>query len=242
VYASAHALGWAVADEPFGPWDRTGPPYHYPPIQPELHRAHLLAGEVLTPEHSRMFDTLARDLMARKDAPGVIVKMPHLMIHPGDVARLRPNDRAAFLLRHPLSRLNSLHTRGWASTIYPPHDLDRFKTFAGLWLRAPRPRRLMFDELTATPRRFFRKLWRAWGIDFDASQIERAVRYRAGHYHESSAHQMPGRNPHRVLSEHRRAVPAEAVELYLRDPLVASLFVRMGWDLDPLAYAAPEPS
>ena len=38
TYASAKALGYAVADEPFGPWDRTGPPYRYPPEQVELHK------------------------------------------------------------------------------------------------------------------------------------------------------------------------------------------------------------
>lgn len=237
VYASAHALGWAVADEPFGPWDRTGPPYDYPASQTELHRGHLHAGEILSPMSSGMFDTLAREIAGRNGAPGVIVKMPHLMIDPRDLARLRPDDRAAFLLRNPLARLNSLHTRGWQHTIYPPHDLETFKTFTARWLAAPRPHRLTFDQFQATPRRFFRKLWRAWGIGFTEEQVERAVAYRAGHYHESSAEQMPGRNPHRVLSEHRRAVPRQAVELYLRDPVIAALFDTANWDSRPETYA-----
>lgn len=235
VYASAHALGWAVADEPFGPWDRTGPPYNYPPEQVELHVAHRAATEILNDRTNSLFESVIASIAG--DAPGVIVKMPHLMIRPADLARLRPADRAAWLLRNPLDRLNSLHTRGWQDTIYPPHDIETVKTFLHRYMHAPRPHRLTFDAFSATPRRFFRNLWRAWDIPFTEAQVEAAVRYRAGHYHESSADQQPGRNPHRVLSAHRQDVPADAVARYLHDPVIAAVFDRAGWSTDPRKYA-----
>ena len=241
VYASAHALGLAVADEPLGPWDRTGPPYHYPPEQPVLHRTHLARSEILRTETSRLLDRVLNAIAQRHSTNGVIIKMPHLMVDPADLPRLRPSDRAAYLIRNPLARLNSLHTRGWQRTIAPPHDIETFKTFAARWMAAPRPHRLTFDAMRSTPRRFFRRLWRSWGIEFTEAQIETAVRYRAGHYHESSAEQFPGRNPHRVLSEHRHAVPPEAVALYLHDPLVAALFRSLQWDTDPRAYCGACP-
>ncbi|MGP1272212.1 MAG: hypothetical protein ACTS22_02645 [Phycisphaerales bacterium] len=236
VYASGHALGWTVADEPFGPWDRTGPPYAYPREQVELHRAHLAAGEILTAPTNALFETLANALALRDRARGVIVKLPHDMVDPDDLRRFRPRDRAAYLLRNPLARLNSLYTRGWQSTIQPPHDIERVKTFLHRACRAPRTHSVTFDALQATPRRFFRSLWTAWDIPFDESQVEAAVRYRAQHYHESSASQLPGRNPHRVLSEHRQDVPPEAVALYLHDPVMRAAFDRWGWSTDPARY------
>lgn len=236
VYASAHALGWAVADEPFGPWDRTGPPYNYPDDQPRLHRDHRAASEILSRTTSDRLDAIFAEIADGK--PGVIIKLPHDMVSPTDVARLRPEDRAAFLIRNPLERLSSLHTRGWQQTIQRPHDLERFKAFAAHWIAQPRPRRLRFDEFAIGPRRFFRRLWTTWRINFTEDQVEAAVRYRARNYHESSAKRLPGRNPHRVLSAHRRAVPAEACAAYLHDPVVRSLFDRCGWNPDPAAYCA----
>ncbi|MEM8758270.1 MAG: hypothetical protein AAGF47_10875 [Planctomycetota bacterium] len=236
VYASAHALGWQVADEPFGPWDRTGPPYNYPDDQPRLHRAHRAASEILSEETSRRLDTLLARIAS--GSPGVIIKMPHDMVDPADLKSHRPSDTAAFMIRNPLERLNSLHTRGWQATIQRPHDLERFKQFAARWLTQPRPHRLTFDEFLIGPRRFFRRLWRTWDIDFTEEQIEAAVAYRGRNYHESSAETMPGRNPHRVLSAHRRAVPAEACGMYLADPVIAALFERLNWSTDPDRYHA----
>lgn len=236
VYASAEALGWAVADEPFGPWDRTGPPYNYPAEQVELHRDHLASGERLNPSTAGAFERIATAIAATHNAPGVIVKLPHDMIEPRDVANYRPDDRTAYLIRNPLARLNSLHTRGWQDTIQPPHDLERVRLFAHRVMLAPRAHRLRFEMLHEAPRRFFRRLWRAWGIEFTESHIEAAVQYRARHYHESSAQQQPGRNPHRVLSDHRRDVPADAVDLYLNDPVIAAAFDRAEWNTDPARY------
>ncbi|MEO1585091.1 MAG: hypothetical protein AAFR96_11055 [Planctomycetota bacterium] len=241
VYASAHALGWAVADEPFGPWDRTGDPYNYPPIQTRLHREHLARSEILCHATSNMLDELIASLADRARAPGVIIKMPHLMVKPDDLSRLRPDDRAAYLIRNPLARLNSLYTRGWHDTIYPPFDAETVKVFLHRASEAPRPMRLAFDALHATPRRFFRSLWRAWGIPFDESQVESAVQYRAQNYHESSADRGPGRNPHRVLSDHRLDVPPDAVDHYLCDPVIRAALEQAGWSLDPADYSSSTP-
>ncbi|MEL7483201.1 MAG: hypothetical protein AAFN41_02485 [Planctomycetota bacterium] len=238
VYASAHALGWTVADEPFGPWDRTGPPYNYPTEQVELHQMHLAAGERLNPTTNALFESITDQLAQRSDAAGAIVKLPHDMIDPQDVAQLRPSDRAAYLIRNPLARLNSLHTRGWQDTIQPPHDIERVRLFLHRVMQASRSRRVRFEMLHAAPRRFFRRLWSAWDIGFTEEQVEAAVRYRAQHYHESSAEQQPGRNPHRVLSEHRRDVPREAVELYLSDPVIAAAFARAEWDTNTARYTS----
>lgn len=238
AYASAHALNWAVADEPFGPWDRTGPPYNYPPEQIELHRLHYDRNERLTPETVALADHVISRIARDQSSDTVLIKMPHTMIDPADAARFWPDHRAAFLLRNPLARLNSLYTRAWLHTIRPPHDIDTLKLFLHRYLAQPRSRRFTFDEFTQTPRRFFRRLWTAWGAGFTEDQIERAVKYKATTYHESSGETIEGRNPHRVLSEHRSDVPAEALRLYLEDPLVGSFLHRMGWDETAPKYLA----
>ena len=56
------------------------------------------------------------------------------------------------------------------------------------------------------------------------------MRYKAKTYHESSGETIEGRNPHRVLSEHRADVPEEAVRAYLDDPVIGTFLYRMGWD------------
>lgn len=238
VYASARALGWAVADEPFGPWDRTRPPYNYPPEQLELHRLHFARAEHLTPETvalaDRVLATIARD--QRSDT--VLIKMPHAMIEPREVASFWPEHRLAFLVRNPLARLNSLYTRGWTHTIREPYDIERLRTFLHRYTSQPRSRRFTFDEFTQTPRKFFRRLWTAWGADFTDEQIELAVKYKANTYHESSGETIEGRNPHRVLSEHRSDVPKEAIRLYLQDPVVGAFLHRMGWDETAPKYLA----
>lgn len=238
VYASARALGWAVADEPFGPWDRTGPPYHYPPEQVELHRAHYDRGERLTPETVRLAEKVLAQIAQNQRSDTIIIKMPHAMVEPRDVAEFWPSHRAAFLARNPLARLNSISTRGWTDTILPPYDLERVRLFIHRYTHQPRTRRFTFDEFTQTPRRFFRRLWAAWGAAFTEEQVELAVRYKANTYHESSGETIEGRNPHRVLSEHRSDVPAEAVRMYLDDPVIGAFLRRMGWEDSAAKYLA----
>lgn len=229
VYASAHALNLAVADEPFGPWDRTGEPYNYPKEQVELHRMHLEKGERLDTETCALAERVLTQIAADQGKDGVIIKLPHAMIEPAEVERFWPEHRMVFLVRNPLARLNSLYTRGWTDTIREPHDLETVRIFLHRFMRTEADKRLTFDEFTQTPRRFFRRLWSAWGVAFDEDQVETAVRYRAQHYHGSSGETIEGHNPHRVLSEHRKEVPREACEAYMADPVVGGVMRRMGW-------------
>ena len=236
TYASAKALGWAVADEPFGPWDRTGEPYNYPQEQVELHRVHYERGERLTPETVQLAERVLGRIAGDQRSDTVIIKMPHAMIEPGDVAKYWPADPTAFLVRNPLARLNSLYTRGWTDTIREPYDMETLKLFLHRFMHQPIERRFTFDEFTDTPRRFFRRLWTAWGAEFSEEQVELAVRYKAKTYHESSGETIEGRNPHRVLSEHRADVPEEAVRAYLDDPVIGTFLHRMGWDESASRY------
>ena len=238
TYASAKALGWAVADEPFGPWDRTGEPYNYPKEQVELHRTHYERGEQLTPATVALAERVLSQIGHDQRSDTVLIKMPHSMIEPKDVAQFWPDHKLAFLVRNPLARLNSLYTRGWTDTIREPYDMETLKLFLHRLMHAPSSHRFTFDEFTNTPRRFFCRLWTAWGAEFSEQQVELAVRYKAKTYHESSGETIEGRNPHRVLSEHRADVPEEAVRAYLNDPVIGSFLHRMGWDESAAKYLA----
>lgn len=240
TYASAEALGFAVADEPFGPWDRTNAPYNYPPEQVELHRFHLSKGELLCEETCELATQLLTKIASDQGSDTVIIKLPHSMIEPREVARFWPEHRMAFLLRNPLARLNSLYTRGWTDTIREPYDLETLRVFLNRYMHQPAERRLTFDEFTQTPRRFFRRLWGCWDCAHGEEQIETAVRYKAVNYHESSGETIEGRNPHRVLSEHRQDVPREAVEAYLDDAVVGAFLRRASWVEDATRYSRHE--
>lgn len=236
TYASAEALGWAVADEPFGPWDRTGEPYNYPPEQVELHKLHLSKGERLDAETCQFAERVLSQIASDQGSDTIIIKLPHSMIEPSEVARFWPEHKMAFLIRNPLARLNSLYTRGWTDTIRQPHDLETLRVFLHRCMHQPAESRFTFDEFTQTPRKFFRRLWTCWGCAPTDEQIETAVKYKAGHYHESSGETIQGRNPHRVLSEHRHDVPREAVAAYLDDAVVGTFLRRMGWAQDASRY------
>lgn len=240
VYSAAAPWGHAVADEILGPWDRTGAPYHYPPSQKdlaELYRAH---DHRLTPEVVALFNQVAAELNARSGLPGagptgvVISKHPHLRPSPAEFRSALPGVRAAYLIRNPLHRLNSMHARGWHKSFGERQDLERYKQFARWWLE--QPIRHSYDQFKAQPRAFFRGLYTAWGLDFSDEHIDRAVEYSRGHYHDSSL-EMADRDPARgVLSETTFALPREALDLYLGDPLIADLMTEMGWSMDPADY------
>ncbi len=229
VYSSAKALGYAVADEPFGPWDRTGPPYSYPPEQVELHKLHLAHDERLCTETIQLAERVFVRIAEQQQSDTVIVKLPHSMIDPAEVARFWPGHRTAFLIRNPIARLNSLYTRNWTDTIREPFDLETVRIFLHRYMHQPPASRVTFDEFTSTPRRFFRKLWAAWDAEFSDDQVEIATRYKANTYHESSGETIAGRNPHRVLSEHRTDVPKQAIDAYLNDPVVGTFLRHTGW-------------
>lgn len=233
AYAAAAPFAAPVADEPFGPWDRTGEPYHYPPEQDRLRRLFWDSGEHLTEEVVDLAERLFEKIAGRSGR--VVSKHPHTMIDPDEFRDRLGHHKAVHLLRNPLMRLNSLYVRGWTGSIGESHDLTRFKTAARRWLDSSH--RFTFEELRADPADFFRRLWTAWGWPHDDSHVAAALEYQNSHYHASSA-QLGSRRPSRPLSEKRLALPEEAIELYLADPFVRDLMERVGWSTDPGAYRA----
>lgn len=240
VYSAAAPWGHAVADEILGPWDRTGAPYHYPARQKdlaELYRAH---DHTLTPEVVSLFGEVVGELNARsgEGAGGptgvVISKHPHLRPSPEDFRAAFPGVRAVYMIRNPLHRLNSMHARGWTKSFGEKQDLERYKQFARWWLA--QPIRHSYDQFKAQPRAFFRGLYTAWDLPFTDAHVDAAVAYSKGHYHDSSL-EMSDRDPAQgVLSETKFALPAEALELYLKDPFIADLMTEMGWSMEPEDY------
>lgn len=225
-----------MADEVFGPWDRTGEPYNYPPTQRELMEKHKEAWPRICDETrdlaNGLFDELAG---AEGSGTGVVIaKHPHLKPSPEEWARAFPDDPKVYLIRNPLHRLNSLHARGWTASFGPSQDLDRFKQFAAWWRQ--QPHRLAYDDLKADAHAFFRRLFEAWDLAHEPADVERAVAYTRGHYHASSK-VLGERSPEAgVLSEKRFALPAEAFDLYLKDPFIVELMEEMGWSMDPDDY------
>ncbi|MEO0512865.1 MAG: hypothetical protein AAF108_08225 [Planctomycetota bacterium] len=232
AYAAAHAVGATVLDEPLGPWDRTGPPYHYPAVQNDVRSAFNRSKGTLNAEVSGLLRTLAAEVGTR-----VVVKLPHLQVGPAELTEHLPDWPVVYLLRNPLKRLNSLYTRRWNHFTRPRFDLETTREFLRRWLDTPPPRRALFEDLQRDPRRFFAGLFEGWGWPSDAATAARAASYRAKNYHESSAEKHPGRSPSGVLSDHRRHVPLEAVRTYLNDPLIRACCVRLGWSTDPACYS-----
>jgi len=230
-YGAAAPWGHAVADEIFGPWDRTDPPYDYPEAQLDLVAA-MRVSRGLIDEHaagiaSGLFETLGR-------ATGFVVsKSPHPEPSPEEVARVFPDHPQVFLLRNPLHRLNSLHARDWLDACGPNHDLDRYKTFARWWLDAEH--KVVYDDLREAPERFFRAIFAGWGLEATDADVHEAIRYARANYHDSSA-KMSARRPDKPVSESRRRLPDEAIEAYLGDDFVRSLMEDRGWSVDPGAY------
>lgn len=231
AYAAAAPWRIPVADEPFGPWDRTGPPYNYPPEQKQLKELFWNVGEHLTPEvlalANTVFDTIAGP------AGRVVSKHPHDMIKPDEFDREFPHHKHIFLLRNPLRRLNSLYARKWLGAIGPNHDLDRFKLVGSRWAQSPH--RMTYEEFRADPRAFFARVWRAWDWPFTDADLDKALAYQAQHYHDNSA-RLSDRNPDKVLSDQRWAVPEEAVQAYLSDPHILELMRLGNWPTDRAAY------
>ncbi len=232
AYAAAHALGCPVADEPLGPWDRTGEPYNYPAIQAELVSAHL-AGQCML-EDSSTIDLANRVL--REIAGGsetLIVKHPHLRPPPAQFAHAFPGHRGVWLARNPLTRLNSLYARGWTDALRPNFELDHYKAFADNW-SASRSR-LTFELFRANPKRFFMKLFKAWGVKASRSIVEAAIEYADGHYHGSSL-ELEARSADSAPSEQQRSLPEEAVRMYLADPQILRMMKRSKWPREASAY------
>lgn len=231
AYASAAAFNLPVADEPFGPWNRTGAPYHYPAEQNELRERFWNAGEHLTPQIVELAQRVLGAIAA--DADRLIIKHPHTMIDPDEFHATMPDHREVHLLRNPLLRLNSLYARNWLGSIGEQHDLPRFTLAARRWLDAPT--RMIFEDLARDPRAFFAALWDGWGWAYTDAHLDAAIAYQQGHYHDSSA-KLSAKNPKRPLSQRRFALPDEAIDLYLGDPFIVELMDSVGWSTNPDDY------
>jgi len=237
VYAAGAALGWPVADEVFGPWDRTGPPYYYPHSQVALLEAFKATGERLVPEIVSRGETVFREIARAHKPPrsgvgasGVISKHPHASIGPEDVARVWPEHRTIVLLRNPLFALNSLFVRGWDNATGDWDMLGYFSAIGRRWLADPH--RLVYEDFRTDPAAYFGRLFAAWGEEASPGHIEAAIAYTQQHYHHSSkstAGSEPGDSPNAVRSERAWAVPEPIVEMYLADPLMREVFALAGW-------------
>lgn len=242
AYSAAAPWGHAVADEPFGPWDRTGEPYNYPKEQDELQREFGASGHRMTPRvvelASMVFEKLAQ--ASGRGTGAVIVKIPHDVPTPAQVAETWPLHRMAFVLRNPLHRLNSLYVRGWLdpSPIGPNFDLEQYRAFARAWRAQPAHLRVTYDMIRSDPSEMYRRLFISWGLAFTRADIERAVAYAGEHYHHASKQVTSEHDTRRVLSESRNALPREAVEAYLGDPEMREVFRVAGWTTDARAYTA----
>lgn len=245
AYAAAAPWNHAVADEPFGPWDRTGEPYNYPRVQDDLQREFGLASHRLTPRVVGLAEALFESLasappatLTQKGSGTVIVKIPHHVPTPAQVAEAWPRHRAAYLIRNPLHRLNSLYVRGWLdpSPIGPNFDLEQYRGFARAWMAQPAHLRVTYDMIRHAPAEMYRRLYIAWGLAFTREHIDRAVAYASDNYHHASKQITTEHDTKRVLSESRNALPAEAVRTYLADPEMRELFRVAGWSTDPREY------
>ena len=232
AYAAAHALGCPVADEPLGPWDRTGEPYNYPPSQAELVTAHL-AGQCMLEDPSTiaLADRVLREIADGSDT--LVVKHPHLRPPPAQFVRAFPEHRAVWLARNPLTRLNSLYARGWTDALRPNFELDHYKAFAENWNASKQP--MTFELFRSNPKRFFTRLFKAWGIKAERAQVEAAVQYTEGHYHGSSK-ELEERSATSAPSEQQRSLPEEAVRMYLADPQINRMMKQNRWPRKSTAY------
>jgi len=231
AYGAAAPWKIPVADEVFGPWDRTAKPYQYPPQQRELRDLFWAESEILSPKVLAKSDELFSIL--GEDAGRVVMKHPHASIRPADLMRKRPGHRAIILLRNPLKRLNSLYAREWFKAIGKDHDIHRFKRVAERWLDWPH--RLRYEDLREDPREFFRRIWRAWEWDFTEQDVDAAIAYQKSHYHDSSL-KLSDENPDAVLSDRKNCLTEEMVSLYLKEPFVREVMTEAGWSLNEADY------
>jgi hypothetical protein len=241
AYGAAAPWGLAVADEPFGPWDRTGPPHCMPARQRDLARAFAAVGHSLTAEIVGMANDLFRTL-GERDPGGlgrVICKCPHLLFTPESFATWFAAEGAGIvhrpvsLIRNPLRRVNSAYARGWASLLNDPFELEVYREFAARWARAEC--RLRYDELRREPQVFFAALFRGLGFEASAADAEAASAYVRSTYHSSSGVTGDG-EPARPRSESVWAAPGEVLDVYLADEQIRAFMVEQGWPARRSAY------
>lgn len=231
AYAAAAPWGHPVLDEPLGPWDRTGAPYHYPVLQRELMREYHANRCVLTRGVVELATALFEEVGGRTGR--VVVKHPHLKPSPEEFSRAFPSHRGVWVIRNPLTRLNSLYARGWTDALRPNHEIEHFRAFAKHWLS--RRERVVFERMKRDPAGYFKRVWRAWGWRYTRADVEAALAYARGNYHASSGLKESG-GGEVAVSERYWALPEEAVRLYLQDRFMRSLMRRVGWPTLAAAY------
>lgn len=243
AYAAAAPRGLPVADELFGPWDRTAPPYNMPKRQAELVRAFRAVGHILTSEVVGLAHDVLREL-AERDTSGtgwVISKCPHLMFTPKDFATWFGSagshgiaHHPAYLIRNPLRRLNSCYSRGWEHMLNDPYELGVYRTFLARWQEAKL--RLRYEDMRAEPATFFRTLYEGWTLPATEGDIARACDYLAHSYHDSSAESHSVTGELRPRSESIWAAPPEVLDAYLADAQMIDFMEAQGWPTKRSAY------
>lgn len=265
AYAAASPFGGVVADEIFGPWVRTGPYYRFPPEQGVVTELFRTSVGVITPEIARaagvVFEKLARgeaglpvcapgrEGLLERVPPGgrrIVVKMPHDHPAPGEVRRVWPDHPHVFVLRNPIDRLSSIILRGMlpvgssggaGTCITENWDLPQLRQFCGRWLEARgEGRGLVYDDIRRDPRGFFEGMYRAWGWQFEAGELEGAAAYAASNYHAMSIQRDSGADTQRPVSSQKRAAPEEAIRAYLTDSVVVAAMREAGWGTEIGAY------
>jgi hypothetical protein len=236
AYAAAAGVACPVADEILGPWDRTCEPYLYPAEQPRLAEAFAQSGYMLDPACIELANSIFLQLAGTNDR--IVSKYPHLIEPPGMFESAFPGHRSIFLLRNPLHRLNSMHTRNQTAMSSASHDMDRFKAFAQQW--QSHPNRMIYDDMRRDTLTFFRRVYDAWEWPVTDAQVVRAATYTRMQYHSESGVVDPGFAPPLPLSERRRSLTAPIVEQYLGDPMIRDLMEQVGWSTEASAYL-PEP-
>ena len=239
AYAAAAPWDLAVADEPFGPWDRTGPPYNMPAIQRDLVRAFVAVGHTLTAEIVGMANELFRELAERDDQGRVVCKCPHLLFDPeqfetwfGGQASGVTHAQIA-LIRNPLHRVNSAYARGWERLLNDPYELEVYRTFIDRWKRSRH--RFAFDRVTKDPAAAFRDIHKALGFGGTEEDARQSADYLAGNYHASSA-ETSDEATARPRSERGWRAPADVADVYLADDKITAFMREMGWPTRRSAY------
>jgi hypothetical protein len=236
-YAGAAPWGHPVCDEPFGPWDRTTPPFNHPPVQTALMEAFEKSGRTLSPEVVELTKKLFSTMGTRTGS--LICKVPHLHPTPAEIDEHLPRSKRVMLIRNPLHRLNSLYTRGWTESAGQEYDLNRYMAFAERWLAEPRDNRLVYDDIRDDPEGFFRKMYVAWDWMFEDEDVRAAADYARNNYHHRSKRVDAKADPSRVVSETKPALPEEAVAAYLGDPFIRDLMEQLGWSTNAEEYLRP---
>lgn len=239
AYACAAPWKLAVADEPFGPWDRTAPPYHLPPIQRDLVRAFAAMGHTLSAEVVGMANELFRTIAQRGDGARVVCKCPHLLFEPAEFDTWFGGQSGEVthgqigLIRNPLHRVNSAYSRGWERLLNDPYELEVYRVFLRRWKRMQH--RIRFDQITADPVSAFGEIHRALGFGGNADDAKASAAYLASHYHASSA-EVSGERPNKPRSESAWAAPHEVADVYLADDEIEAFMREQGWPTRRSAY------